>query len=324
VSAAASGERRRRVPRWLLAAVVLVVVVAVGVALLAGGGGDSKGSSEAGRPDSPPSASSPPKLPPGAVAFVADVPPALGTISRSDLDRVQRSQNETREAALRELIEAIWDRGEAREMGIEGSRYSHRGVLDQAELRRLDDKIQERVGEESPTVSAAAVEEYYEAEKDTKYTHGETRDVRVIVNEDKAQVEAARTELEADSSEAGWKRATKEHSPTTASEAGLQKEIAKEFLAPPLREDIFGAGVGELIGPVKQEQNYLLVEVAKLNPGAVTPLAEVRSGIRRQLTEEARQKKFAEFADSFRRQWRARTVCAPELAIETCSNGPVG
>jgi parvulin-like peptidyl-prolyl isomerase len=91
-----------------------------------------------------------------------------------------------------------------------------------------------------------------------------------------------------------------------------------------LREDIFGAGVGELIGPVKQEQNYLLVEVAKLNPGAVTPLAEVRSGIRRQLTEEARQKKFAEFADSFRRQWRARTVCAPELAIETCSNGPVG
>lgn len=144
----------------------------------------------------------------------------------------------------------------------------------------------------------------------------------MIVNEEKAQVEAARRELEGDNSEGGWERATKRHSPTTVSQAGLQKEISREFLSPVLRKDIFGAGVGELIGPVKQERNYLLMEVAKLNPGAVTPLPGVRSRINRQLTQEARQEKLAGFMASFQRRWRARTVCAPDFAIETCSTGP--
>lgn len=37
---------------------------------------------------------------------------------------------------------------------------------------------------------------------------------------------------------------------------------------------------------------------------------------------KAEQKAFAEFVDEFNERWRSRTVCAPEYAIERCSNGP--
>jgi hypothetical protein len=35
------------------------------------------------------------------------------------------------------------------------------------------------------------------------------------------------------------------------------------------------------------------------------------------------QKAFQEFVDAYMKRWRARTVCAPEYAIERCSNGPL-
>ena len=61
------------------------------------------------------------------------------------------------------------------------------------------------------------------------------------MNENKKEVEAAQKALEADNSEASWKKVTKKYSPTTATNGGLQKEIAEEFLTEPLKKDIFTA-----------------------------------------------------------------------------------
>ena len=101
----------------------------------------------------------------------------------------------------------------------------------------------------------------------------------MVVNENKKEVEAAQKALEADNSEASWKKVTKKYSPTTEANGGLQKEISEEFLTEPLKKDIFSAATGELIGPVKQEKNYLLLEVVKLHPEKVQPFAEVKSTI---------------------------------------------
>ncbi|HEY6549986.1 MAG TPA: hypothetical protein VIY71_02170 [Solirubrobacterales bacterium] len=38
--------------------------------------------------------------------------------------------------------------------------------------------------------------------------------------------------------------------------------------------------------------------------------------------EAAKQKAFSDFVDAYSKRWRARTVCAPEYAIDRCSNGP--
>ena len=149
------------------------------------------------------------------------------------------------------------------------------------ELQILSTKIQEKITKEAPPVTEAELEEYYEAEKATQFTKKPTRDVRVIVNENKKEVEAAQKALEADNSETSWKKVTKKYSPTTATNGGLQKEISEEFLTEPLKKDIFRSKTGELVGPVKQEKNYLLLEVVKLHPEKVQTFAEVKTTIAR-------------------------------------------
>ncbi len=230
-----------------------------------------------------------------------------------------KKAEELHKAAIGELLNAAWIFGEAEELGIELTKkevetelakvkkesfktekafqeflkedhFTEEEVQERIELQLISTKIQEKITKQAPPPTEAAIKEYYEAEKATQYTKKPTRDVRVIVNENKKEVEEAQKALEADNSEASWKKVTKKYSPTTASQGGLQKEIAEEFLQEPLKKDIFGAATGELIGPVKQEKNYLLLEVVKLHPEKTQPFAEVKSTISTQLTEEASQK----------------------------------
>ncbi len=196
-------------------------------------------------------------------------------------------------------------------------------MTERIELQLISTKIQEKITKQAPPPSEAAVKEYYEKEKATQYTKKPTRDVRVIVNENKKEVEEAQKALEADNSAASWKKVTKKYSPTTATNGGLQKEIAEEFLTEPLKKDIFGAATGELIGPVKQEKNYLLLEVVTLHPEKVQPFSEVKSTISTTLTEEGSQKYFSEWvAVNFQQKWSQRTTCASGFQIESCSNYP--
>jgi parvulin-like peptidyl-prolyl isomerase len=255
-------------------------------------------------------------------------------------------------AAIGELLNKAWIFGEAEELGIELTKkevetelakvkkesfktekafqeflkedhFTEEEVQERIELQLISTKIQEKITKQAPPPSEEAVKEYYEKEKATQYTKKPTRDVRVIVNENKKEVEEAQKALEADNSAASWKKVTKKYSPTTAVNGGLQKEIAEEFLTEPLKKDIFGAATGELVGPVKQEKNYLLLEVVTLHPEKVQPFAEVKSTISTQLTEEGSQKYFSEWvAVNFQQKWSQRTTCASGFQIESCSNYP--
>jgi foldase protein PrsA len=203
---------------------------------------------------------------------------------------------------------------------LKESHYTEKIVEEKIELQIVSKKIQEKITKEAPPVTEAEIEAYYDKEKAAQYTKKPSRDVRVVVNEDKKEVEAAKKALEADNSEASWKKVTKKYSPTTEANAGLQKEISEEFLTEPLKKDIFTAETGELVGPVKQEKNYLLLEVVKLHPESVQPLAEVKTTISTQLTQEKEQSFFNEWVAGFQAKWRARSYCASDYLIEQCAN----
>jgi parvulin-like peptidyl-prolyl isomerase len=260
-----------------------------------------------------------------------------------------KKAEEIHTATVGELLNTAWIFGEGEELGIkitekevetelakvkkesfktekafqeflQESHYTEEDVTKRIELQVLSTKIQEKVTKEAPPVGEDQTKAYYEAEKAAQYTKKPTRDVSVVVNESKKEVEAAKRALEADNSEAGWKKVTKKYSPTTEANGGLQKEISEEFLTEPLKKDIFKSATGELIGPVKQEKNYLLLEVVKLHPEKVQPFAEVKSTISTQLTQEAQQKYFTEWVTGFQSKWKSRTYCAPGYVIEQCSN----
>jgi foldase protein PrsA len=261
-----------------------------------------------------------------------------------------KKAEELHKAAVGELLNTAWIFGEGEELGIKvtqkevetelakvkkesfktekafqefmkESHFTEEDVNQRLELQILSTKIQEKITKETPPVSESELKEYYEAEKATQFTKKPTRDVRVLVNENKKEVAAAQKALEADNSEASWKKVTKKYSPTTASQGGLQKEISEELLTEPLKKDIFGAATGELIGPVKQEKSYLLLEVVKLHPEKVQSFTEVKTTIEGTLKQEREQKHFSEWvADSFQAKWTARTHCASGFTIEQCAN----
>ncbi|HXF31049.1 MAG TPA: peptidyl-prolyl cis-trans isomerase [Solirubrobacterales bacterium] len=260
-----------------------------------------------------------------------------------------KKAEELHKASIEELLSKSWIFGEAEELGIKVTQKEVEKELEKVkkesfktekafqeflkeqnlteeevnqliELRVIQPKIQEKVSKEAPPVTEAEAKAKYEEEEATAYTKPPSRDVRVVVNEDKKEVEEALKALEADNSEASWKKVTKKYSPTTEANAGLQKEITEEFLTEPLKKDIFSAKPGEVVGPVKQEKNYLLLEVAKVHPESVQPFSEVKTTITTTLTQEAEQKYFTEWVAGFQSKWTSRTHCASGFVIENCAN----
>jgi parvulin-like peptidyl-prolyl isomerase len=309
-----------------------------------------------------------PSVPSGDVAKVEDVPEEFATVSQEEFDHAIEQQvaqaklkktpapdsekfEEMKEAALGELLDQIWIRGQADELGItvtdkqveeelaqikkqsfpskgafekflKESKFSEEDVNDRVELQVLSTAIQEQVNGETPAPSSAEISDYYQAEKTKQFTEKESRDVRLIINKDKAKVEAAKKELEKDSSPASWKKVAPKYSsdPTSKSKGGLQEGITEEFLKGELKEAIFGSATGELKGPIKFETNWILVEVVKLNSAKSKSLAEVKAQIEETLKGEKQQEFFAEFVSDYQTTWQSRTHCADGYVIERCAN----
>jgi foldase protein PrsA len=258
---------------------------------------------------------------------------------------------ELQDNALSEQIEGIWIRGEAEEFGLTAtdkqiedeletikeqnfpakgayekflkkSKFSQAEVNELVELQILLKQIQELVSSQSPPPSSEEIEAYYEAEKAKQFTTKASRDVRTVINKDKGKVEAAKALLEKGNSPADWKKAAAQYSidPTSKSKGGLQKGISEEFVKGPLKAAIFDSATGELVGPVQFEQNYILLEVVKLNPQKVQTLAEVKGQIESTLGQQTQQEFLSEFGTNFTAKWTERTVCADDHLIERCSN----
>ncbi|HEX5989772.1 MAG TPA: peptidyl-prolyl cis-trans isomerase [Solirubrobacterales bacterium] len=258
---------------------------------------------------------------------------------------------ELKTAAMGELLDQIWIQGQAEELDLsvtdkqieeelesikkqnfgsdEGyekflkeSKFTQEDVDDRVRLQLLSTQIQEKVSGESPKPSSEEVQAYYDAEKASQFTVKESRDARIIINKDKGEVEAAKKQLEGDSSAAGWKAAAAKYSsdPTTKAKGGLQKGITEEFLQGPLKAAIFEGATGELIGPIQFQGQYLLIEVVKLNPGKVQSLAEVKAQIESSLSQETQQEFFSEFVTDYQTKWEQRTTCADEYLVERCGN----
>ena len=256
-------------------------------------------------------------------------------------------------AALGELLDTIWIQGEAEELGIavtpkqiatefatikkqnfkteaeyakflKTSRFSKEDVLARVKLQLLSSQIQEKIAQQAPPATPSEVADYYNSVKDSQFTTAESRDVRVVVNKDKAKVEAAQAELEKDNSPASWKKVAAKYSedPTTKTKGGLQKALTEELLQsqPTLKTAIFGGATGQVTGPVDVQGNYFVIEVVQLNPEKIQSLPEVSTQIKSQLTQQVAQQVFSEFVTNYQSKWQSRTFCADGFVIERCAN----
>lgn len=258
---------------------------------------------------------------------------------------------ELKKAAMTELVEQVWLQGEAEELGVsvtdkqieeelanikkqsfpteaayqkflKESKFTQEEVNERVKLQLLGKQIQEAINTEAGQPSTAEIESYYEAEKSSQFTVKESRDIRLIINKDKKKVEEAKAELEKDHSPAGWKKTAPKFSsdPGTKEKGGLQEGITEELLQGAIKSAIFDSSKGELVGPVKFQENFILLEVVKLNPGKVKTLDEVKGQITETLTQENQQEHFSEFVTEYHSKWESRTTCASGYQVPPCSN----
>lgn len=263
-----------------------------------------------------------------------------------------KKYEELRAAAQNELLDAIWIRGEAEELDtsvtdkqveaklaeikkenfptesayqefLKTSHFTQEDVDSRIEQLLLSTQIQEVVSSQAPPASSSEIADYYEAEKAAQFTTKPTRDVRIVLNEDKSKVEEAKEALEKDDSAASWKTVAAKYSadPTTKSKSGLQVGLSEELIpAGPLKAAIFESATGELVGPVEFQKKFILIEVVKVNPEKVQTLDEVRSQISSTLTQQVQQEFFSEFVTEYQSKWQSRTFCASGFVTERCAN----
>jgi parvulin-like peptidyl-prolyl isomerase len=309
-----------------------------------------------------------PSVPSGDVAIVKGVPEEDGRINREELDRAIEQQatqgglkkapkpgsakyDELTKAALGELFDAIWIKGEGEELGItvtdkeieaeleqikeqnfqtekaykeflKTSHFTREDVDKRVELQVLSTQIQEQVNKEAPSPTSSEIAAYYDEAKATQYTTKPSRNVRVVINSDKKKAEKAAAILAKDNSEASWKKVAEKYSsdPTSKAKGGLLESISEETLEEPLKSAVFGAQKGELVGPIKYQSNYMVLEVAKVNSEEVQPLDEVEAQIKSQLEQQMQQEFFSEFIGAYQSKWASRTFCADGYVIERCAN----
>lgn len=311
-----------------------------------------------------------PGVPAGDVALVEGVPDDVGHISQEEFDRAllqaagqaglkkapepaDKKYEEVRDAAMGELLDAVWIQGQGEEMGIEvtpkqieteleqikqqnfktdaafqkflkESHFNQEDVDKRVRLQILSTKIQQRLTEGAAPASDSEVEDYYNEAKATQFTQPASRDIRAIVNKDAKKVEEAKAALEKDDSAKNWKAVAKKFSedPFTKTTGGLQAGVTEESGRFPATVEaaMFAAPLLTIEGPIKDKESTYVFEVDKETAEKVQTLKEVKSQISTQLTQQAQQESFSDFVSGYQSKWTSRTFCADGFQIERCSN----
>lgn len=254
-----------------------------------------------------------------------------------------------KDTAMANLITSHWIEGEAADRGITASDtdiqnwikqniggpsqfkqaakqagFTEAEARDQARVIVLSQELQKEViPTGTPSVSDDLVRQFYDANK-AQFTQPETRDVRQIVNKDKAKVEQAKAILEKDDSDASWKKVAAKYSTDKATNAngGLRQGVAQGQSEPAVDQQIFSGSVttNQLIGPFEGQNGWYLIEVEKVTPESVTPLSKLESQIKQQLAQGEQQQIASTAQKSITDKWTSRTFCASGYVVQQCAN----
>jgi parvulin-like peptidyl-prolyl isomerase len=163
-------------------------------------------------------------------------------------------------------------------------------------------KVQQKVaGNAEP--SDEEIRKYYEKNKVAQFTTPEQVCVRhILFNKDQKQkAEDVKKQLE---NGGDFAKLAKEDSqdPGSAAKGGDLGCLGKGETVPDFEEAAFGAKQGEIVGPVKTQFGYHILEVTDAKPKQIRPLSEVESQIRSQLSTEKQSEAFSKWLEDQKKQ----------------------
>jgi foldase protein PrsA len=156
---------------------------------------------------------------------------------------------------------------------------------EQLKAQMLQDAVQQKVYS-GIKVSQADIEKYFNnpANK-SQFNVPESVDARHILVKTKAEAEKVRALLEADNSDANWKKVAAQYSTDTGSKnnGGSLGNFPKGRMVKPFEDAAFALKVGQISEPVKTQFGYHIIEVTKKTPGSKQTLEQAKTTIEQQL-----------------------------------------
>lgn len=168
---------------------------------------------------------------------------------------------------------------QAFDTAVEQSGLSEEDVDLQIRQQVLQKEISARVGEDS-AVSDADIAAFYEENREARYGEKATARHILVKNERKAKQLMAQLRKGADFAKLAEKESTDTGS---GAQGGELPEFGRGQMVPQFEEAVFSAKAGELVGPVKTEFGYHIIEVLDITGGQ--ELADVEEEIRGELAQ---------------------------------------
>ena len=189
----------------------------------------------------------------------------------------------------------------------------------QTRLQKLQEKLIDKISKRAKDPTAKQIADYYEKNK-SQFVQPESRDLRIVLAKDEATANRAKQAIEDGQT---WSSVARRYSTDEGSknQAG-RLTVTKGNQEPAFDDAVFGAKNGDLLGPIKTQFGYYVVEIEKITKGSQQSLEAATPTIKQVLAQEAEQKAIADFSEEYRKKWTEKTDCREGFAIQGCKNGP--
>ena len=197
------------------------------------------------------------------------------TVTDKQFQDRHRSRSSSRSAARRSFDELL------KQQSVTRRRSSRAGPQAQTPQDAVQQKVYAGI-----KVSQADIEKYYNTPANkSQFNVAESVDARHILVKTKAEADKVRALLEADNSDANWKKVAKEYSTDTGSKnnGGSLGNFPKGRMVKPFEDAAFALKVNEISQPVKSQFGYHVIEVTKKTPGSKQTLEQAKATIEQQL-----------------------------------------
>lgn len=204
---------------------------------------------------------------------------------------------------------------------LETSGQTLADVYARVRLDLLSNKLRDHVvAGQGQKITDQAIEQYYRRHR-SSFVEPETRSLRIVLTERKAEAERALAELERGAS---WQSVARRYSidKETKRKGGKLPPLEEGSLENSFEKAVFRARKGRLVGPLRIGSGYYVLTVTKIERERQLSLTEVRETIRQMLESEAQQTALDVFVQDFTVRWRAKTECAEGYRTSDCRNGP--
>jgi foldase protein PrsA len=244
------------------------------------------------------------------VAKVADGEAEENKVSASDAEIKKGTE---------QLLTQLGAKGqEAKLLKLTG--VTNEQLKDQAKSTVLLTKVQEKIRKDASKVTDADVQAAYDKNK-AQYAQPESRELHVVLTKTEAQADKAKKAIDGGDSFAS---VAKKYSidQVTKSQGG-KLTVAKGQQEAQLEKAAFGAKKGEVVGPVKSESGYYVLQVDKVVAAKQIPFAQVKTALKQQLQTSKPAEALQKWGEGVQKKWKAKTECREGYNTnEFCKNAP--